>query len=98
VLIDYVKLASVVTPLEGVVDHIKLGEYDRRYYLRNKAKIKAKNRQWRSKNKHKIKRRQRIYKRQLKMGRKPRRRVGAPGAGYTYISRGGVKFQKGQRY
>lgn len=83
--------------MESVIDWEKLG-YDRQYYRQNRAQILAKQRMYREQNQHKIKRRRRIYNRQLKMGRKPRKRMGAPGAGYTFISQGGAKFEPGSKW
>lgn len=58
------------------------------YYMRNRARIQQKQRAYRLRNLHQIRRRAKIYRRKVKRKAiRPRKRIGARGAGYTFIPR-----------
>jgi hypothetical protein len=66
----------------------KTAAYSHQYYMRNRARERQRSRQYRMRNLHQIRRRSRIYRAQVKRRqRRPRQRVGAPGAGYRFVAR-----------
>lgn len=66
----------------------KTASYSHQYYMRNRAQERQRSRQYRMRNLHQIRRKSRIYRAQVKRRqRRPRQRVGAPGAGYRFIAR-----------
>ena len=96
-VVNYAKLAALNDAHVGLVDHVKLAEYDHQYYVQHRAAIQSRNQRWRVTHQAKIEKQRKKYKKQLKMGRKPRERHGGNGAAYTFTSRGGMDFSKHKR-
>jgi len=97
---DVILPADVVFGLfaEGTVGDLKMAVVralimqktaaDHAYYMRNRTKIKQRQRQYRMRNLHRLRRKAKIYRRRVARRQiRPRRRMGSAAGGYTFIQR-----------